>query len=80
MSMRNYGVADFGLVLSEKEIKEIAKVIFEDFSDEAWRGAKYEFIEVIFGKLKHFTRTLIPTACKGTEFYLIRTRISRFRR
>ena len=51
MSMRNYGVADFGLVLSEKEIKEIAKVIFEDFSDEAWRGAKYEFIEVIIDTL-----------------------------
>lgn len=45
MSMRDYAVSDFGLVLDEETIKVIASKVFVDFSDdeeEDWGYALYD--------------------------------------
>lgn len=51
MSMRDYGVDDYGLILSPDDIKTIAAKLYTDFSEDDWNADYYAYVEEIADEL-----------------------------
>ena len=51
MSMREYGVNDYGLLLTDDTMKLLASKICEDFSEAEYAEDKYGFNEVVEEKI-----------------------------
>ena len=49
--MRDYGLADYGLILSRDTMKLLASKICDNYSDEAYEEDEYEFNETIVDKV-----------------------------
>lgn len=76
MSMRNYAVDDYGIVLSMDDLRRIcAKVLQEDISDEEWEIDAYGFIDSVRGKIDicscgDFTGKALRIDIDGTDNYI----------
>ena len=44
MSMRDYAVDEYGLILDSNALKRIASQMFDDFEEENWEQDKYEYV------------------------------------
>lgn len=51
MSMRDYAVDDYGLVIDEQTMRILAEKVCKDFDEQAWNNDKYELIDEIMGEL-----------------------------
>lgn len=51
MSMRDYAVDDYGLVLNTNHLHILSAKLLEDFSEPEWEVDKYGFIEAVVDKL-----------------------------
>lgn len=51
MSVRDYGVNDYGLLLTEETMKILASKICEDYTNEEYEAFKYEFNDVVVDHL-----------------------------
>lgn len=51
MSMRDYAVDDYGLVLFSNDLRLLAEKIVDDFSECDWENDMYSIIEDVVGKL-----------------------------
>lgn len=51
MSMRNYAVDDYGLVLFSDDLRLLAEKIVDDFSECDWENDMYSIIEDVVDKL-----------------------------
>lgn len=75
MSMREYAVDEYGLLLDEKTMKVLAKKICEDYTDENYDEDPYGFnedIEVKFGNIDHigsFTGQAFALTDDGDDDY-----------
>lgn len=78
MSMKEYAVYDYGLVLDEEAIKVIASKIFDDFTeDEDANGLGYElydkeiceYISEFTGEAQELTDSGAGTWCGDTKEY-----------
>lgn len=75
MSMRDYAVSEYGLLLDEKTMKALAKKICEDYTDENYDEDPYGFnedIEVKFGNIDYigsFTGQAFKLTDDGDDDY-----------
>lgn len=51
MSMRDYGVDDYGLVLNTNHLQILASRVLEDYSDEEWEIDKWGVIDAFADKV-----------------------------
>lgn len=51
MSMRDYGVDDYGLVLNTNHLQILASRVLEDYSDEEWEIDKWGVIDAFADKI-----------------------------
>lgn len=51
MSMRDYAVNDYGLVLFNDDLRLLAEKIVEDFNERDWENDMYSIIEGVVDKL-----------------------------
>ena len=51
MSMHDYAVSHYGLLLNEDALKHIASRMFDDFTEVAWAKDKWDFIEGVRDEL-----------------------------
>lgn len=51
MSMRDYAVDDYGLVLNTNDLHILSVNLIEDFTEEEWETEKYGYIEAVVDKL-----------------------------
>lgn len=72
MSMRNYGVNDYGLVLNTNHLRVLAANICDDYSADEWNAKKYEYIEYVCERLcmesiSEFDGDAIPVLDNGED-------------
>lgn len=70
MSMQDYAVHEYGLLLTTEDMKEISKRLFEDFTKKDWEEDEWGFIEAATSKLgivyiSDFTGEAVPISENG---------------
>ena len=76
MSMKNYSVCEYGLVLKPEVLREIASRIFDDFSQEEWEINSCAYISDIvdcqgFNYISEFSGEIIPFFIEKNEEKLL---------
>lgn len=47
MSMRDYGISDYGMVLNTNHLQMLAAQVCSDYSERCWEENKYEYAEYV---------------------------------
>lgn len=48
MSMRDYGISEYGLLLDDEALQYMASKICKNYSDDAYKDDKWDFIDEIY--------------------------------
>ena len=74
MSMREYGYDDYGVIISEEELKAAALKLFNNVTEESWNQNKYEIMFDVADHLgmtvcSNFSGSAIKIGKDGIEDY-----------
>ena len=64
MSMRDYGVNDYGLLLTEETMEHLASVMCEDYTEDEYKYDRFSFNDDVVNKLCEYISSFSGEAIK----------------